>query len=43
MRDGAPVIDLIDGDALCDLLKDQKIGVRIKMVEEVTVAAFAGF
>ncbi|UVK41818.1 restriction endonuclease [Mesorhizobium sp. AR07] len=45
VRDGAPAIDLIDGDGLCDLLKDQKIGVRVKMVEEVTVdeAAFAGF
>lgn len=45
VRDGAPAIDLIDGDGLCDLLKEQKIGVRVKMVEEVTVdeAAFAGF
>lgn len=45
VRDGAPAIDLIDGDGLCDLLKDQKIGVRVKMVEEVTIdeAAFAGF
>ena len=38
-------IDLIDGDGLCDLLKEQKIGVRVEMVEEVTVdePAFAGF
>ncbi len=45
VRDGAPAIDLIDGDALCDLLKEQKIGVKVKMVEDVTVdeAAFAGF
>lgn len=45
VRDGAPAIDLIDGEALCDLLKDQKIGVRVRMVEEVTVdeAAFAAF
>ncbi|MER9974560.1 restriction endonuclease [Mesorhizobium sp. M0085] len=45
VRGGAPAIDLIDGDGLCDLLKEQKIGVRVKMVEEVTVdeAAFAGF
>lgn len=34
-RDGAPAIDLIDGDALCDLLKQQRLGVRVKMVEEV--------
>jgi restriction system protein len=31
VRDGAPAI------GLCDLLKEQKIGVRVKMVEEVTV------
>ena len=44
VRDGAPAIDLIDGDGLCDVLKEQKIGVRVKMVEEVAVdnAAFAG-
>ncbi|GLS31640.1 restriction system protein [Mesorhizobium albiziae] len=45
VRDGAPTIDLIDGEALCDLLKEQKIGVKVRMVEEVTAdeAAFAGF
>ena len=45
MRDGAPTIDLIDGEAVCDLLKEQKIGVKVRMVEEVTAveAAFAGF
>ncbi|MBI1684882.1 restriction endonuclease [Caulobacter hibisci] len=44
-RDGAPAIDLVDGDALCDLLKDRGLGVRVRMVEEVTVteAAFADF
>jgi restriction system protein len=36
-RDGAPAIDLIDGDLLCDLLKSLKLGVETKMVEEVTV------
>jgi restriction system protein len=36
-RDGAPAIDLIDGEDLCRLLKDNKIGVNIKMVEEVEV------
>jgi restriction system protein len=36
-RDGAPAIDLIDGEALCDLLKSLKLGVEIKHVEEVTV------
>lgn len=44
-RDGAPAIDLVDGDALCDLLKDRGLGVTVRMVEEVTVneAAFAEF
>lgn len=44
-RDGAPAIDLVDGDALCDLLKDRGLGVSVRMVEEVTVdeAAFADF
>jgi restriction system protein len=43
-RDGAPAIDLIDGDQLCELLKSLKLGVSTKMVEEVTVAPewFAG-
>jgi restriction system protein len=35
-RDGAPAIDLIDGDLLCDLLKNLKLGVATKMVEEVS-------
>jgi restriction system protein len=36
-RDGAPAIDLVDGDALCDLLKQLKIGVTVRFVEEVEV------
>jgi restriction system protein len=36
-RDGAPAIDLVDGDALCDLLKSLKIGVKIEIVESVSV------
>jgi restriction system protein len=36
-RDGAPAIDLIDGDLLCDLLKQLKLGVQIEMVEKMTV------
>ena len=36
-RDGAPAIDLIDGDQLCDLLKNLKLGVATKMVEEVSI------
>jgi len=36
-RDGAPAIDLIDGDQLCDLLKLLKLGVKTEMVEKMTV------
>lgn len=38
-RDGAPAIDLIDGDLLCDLLKSLRLGVTTKMVEEVSIDA----
>jgi len=43
VRDGAPAIDLVDGEALCELLKELRIGVTVRMVEEVTVdeTAFA--
>lgn len=36
-RDGAPTIDLIDGEELCELLKRLKLGVEVKTVENVTV------
>lgn len=36
-RDGAPLIDLIDGDEFCDLLKKNRLGVKIEMVESITV------
>ncbi len=36
-RDGAPAIDLVDGETLCDLLKDLKLGVDVRLVEEVTI------
>lgn len=36
-RDGAPAIDLIDGDDLCELLKNLKLGVSTETVEKVTV------
>lgn len=36
-RDGAPAIDLIDGEALCDLMRDLRVGVAVRMVEEVTI------
>ncbi len=40
-RDGAPAIDLIDGDALCELLKATRVGVTITQVERVDVNAQA--
>ena len=36
-RDGAPAIDLIDGDQLCDLLKSLRLGVRTELVERIVV------
>lgn len=36
-RDGAPAIDLVDGDHLCDLLKEYKLGVDVELVEEIKV------
>jgi len=36
-RDGAPAIDLIDGDLLCDLLKNLKLGVSTRIVEEISI------
>lgn len=36
-RDGAPAIDLIDGDLLCELLKQLKLGIQIEMVEQVVI------
>ena len=34
---GATAIDVIDGPRLCDLLKEQGLGVRTEMVEEVSI------
>jgi restriction system protein len=36
-RDGAIAIDLIDGDRLCDLLKEHKLGVTTEMVERIKI------
>lgn len=36
-RDGAPPIDLIDGEALCDKLKELQLGVETKLVEKVSI------
>lgn len=36
-RDGAPPIDLIDGELLCDKLKELKLGVNIQLTETVEI------
>jgi len=36
-RDGAIAIDLIDGDRLCDLLKERSLGVQTEMIEKVSI------
>jgi restriction system protein len=38
-RDGAIAIDLIDGQRLCDLLKQYELGVKTEIVERVTILA----
>ena len=36
-RDGAPPIDLIDGEMLCEKLKEFSLGVKTRIVEEIEV------
>ncbi len=36
-RDGAPPIDLIDGEELCDKLKELKLGIKTYQVESVDI------
>jgi hypothetical protein len=36
-----PAIDLVDGEMLCDLLRQHRLGVRVEMVERVSVDAGA--
>jgi restriction system protein len=36
-RDGAPPIDLIDGELLCDKLKELKLGIETKLTETVNI------
>lgn len=36
-RDGAPPIDLIDGDLFCEKLKEFNLGVKTELIEKVTV------
>lgn len=38
-RDGAAPIDLIDGEMLCEKLKEFSLGVRTKIVEEIEIDA----
>jgi restriction system protein len=36
-RDGAPPIDLVDGDLLAEKLKEFRLGIKVETVEQVTV------
>ncbi len=36
-RDGAPPIDLIDGDLLCEKLKEFNLGVKTELIEQVKI------
>lgn len=36
-RDGAPPIDLVDGDQLAEKLKEFQLGIKTKMIEKVTI------
>ncbi len=36
-RDGAPPIDLIDGELLCEKLKELKLGITTQLIEQVEV------
>jgi len=42
-RDGAPPVDLIDGDQLCDLLKQYELGVHCSVRQIEDVAVDSGF
>lgn len=37
-RDGATTIDLINGEELCEMLKSLRLGVTVKMVEQVEIS-----
>ena len=37
IRDGAPPIDLVDGEQLLDKLKELRLGIEVEMVEKVLV------
>lgn len=42
-RDGAPAIDLIDGEALCDLLRDVNLGVVVRPVTTYEISVDEAF
>jgi restriction system protein len=42
-RDGAPAIDLIDGEALCELLRNVELGVRVRQVVSYEIEVDEGF
>jgi len=42
-RDGAPAIDLVDGELLCQLLKDRRLGVIVREVRTEEVSVDGGF
>jgi len=42
-RDGAPPIDLIDGDLLCEKLREYKLGVETKLIEKYELGFFSEF
>lgn len=42
-RDGAPPVELIDGDRLCDLLRDYRLGVDVRERVEVEVVVNPDF
>lgn len=42
-RDGAPAIDLIDGDALCDLLREKSLGVTVRPVTTYEISIDESF
>jgi len=42
-RDGAPPVELIDGDRLCDLLKDYRLGIEVRQRIEEDVTVNTGF
>ena len=37
VRDGAPAIDLVDGEDFCEILKELRLGVDVKFVESIEI------